>query len=60
MPPLRWRHALPAMSSAFVCEQGLGLRPLDPEHNHAGTLFEEVEAKAPSAAQTRRMSEESL
>jgi hypothetical protein len=46
------RNALPAVTSAFVGEQGLGTWPLDPEHNHAGTLFEEVEAKAPSAAQT--------
>ena len=46
------RNALPAVASAFAGEQGLGMRPLDPEHDHAGTLFEEVEAKAPSAAQT--------
>ena len=46
------RNALPAVASAFVGEQGLSVRPLDPEHDHAGTLFEEVEAKGPSAAQT--------
>jgi hypothetical protein len=40
------------VTAAFVGKQGLGMRPLDPEHDHAGTLFEEVEAKAPSAAQT--------
>ena len=45
-------NALPAVASAFVGEQGLGMRPLDPEHDHAGALFEEVEAKAPSAART--------
>ena len=46
------RNALPAVASAFVGEQGLGMRPLYPEHDHAGTLFEEVKAKAPSAVQT--------
>jgi hypothetical protein len=46
------RNALPAVASAFAGEQGLGMPPLDPEHNQAGTLFEKVETKAPSAAQT--------
>ena len=46
------RNALPAVTSAFVREQDFGIRPLDAEHDDAGSLFEEVEAKAPSAART--------
>lgn len=46
------RNALPAVTSAFVGEQDFGMRPLDAEHDDAGSLFEEVEAKGPSAART--------
>jgi hypothetical protein len=46
------RHSLPTVASAFIGEQGLGVRPVDPEYYHAGSFIEQIEAKDPSFAQT--------
>ena len=33
------RNTLPAVASDFVGEQGLGTRPIDPEHDYARSLL---------------------